>query len=59
MIEVAVEAQPSVLETAAAILRTFSDRAPTSDRRGLHEIAERFEEAIMAADSLAEPNESR
>jgi hypothetical protein len=43
---VLIDAQPSVLETAAALLRAYADRAPSSDRQGLHGIAERFEDAL-------------
>jgi hypothetical protein len=46
---VLIDAQPSVLETAAMLLRGFSDRAPSPDRQGLHGIADRFEEAAQRA----------
>ena len=49
--KVLIDAQPWVLETAAALLRTYSDRAPSSDRQGLHGIADRFEEAATRAKS--------
>lgn len=52
---VLIDAQPSVLETAATLLRTFADRAPSGDRQGLHGIAERFEEAVLTAASLERP----
>ena len=56
---VLIDAQPSVLETATTILRTFADRAPSSDRQGLHGIAQRFEDALAALGAYEAGESSR
>jgi HPt (histidine-containing phosphotransfer) domain-containing protein len=56
---VLIDAQPSVLETAASLLRTFADRAPSSDRQGLHGIAERFEDALAQLEAYEATASSR
>jgi hypothetical protein len=49
MTTVTIEAAPWVLQTAASILKTYSDRAPSSDRALVERIAEQFEAASQDA----------
>lgn len=48
MTKVTIEAAPWVLETAAALLRTFSNRGPSSDRAVIERIADEFEQAAKS-----------
>ncbi len=49
MTKVTIEAAPWVMDTAAALLRTFGNRGPSSDRAGIEAIADALEAASAKA----------